>query len=377
MGKNDASFAAALIRAGGLKAAELGRLLAALGSAEAVWRAPVAALAAAGLTPSAARILSERRSRVDPDAERTALSRDGILVLPWGDRRYPPLLAAIADPPAALFVRGDAGIIGRTDLIAVVGTRAITRYGEQAAALICRPLAAAGLAIVSGLALGTDALAHAAALEAGGRTVAVLGSGVDRQSIGPKSNCRLAESIASDGGALVSEYPPGTTARKHHFPLRNRIIAGLCRATVVVEACAGSGALITAAAALEYDRDVFAVPGPITQAASEGTNAIIGQGAMPATSARAILDHYGWKPTDGRNAADRKDADNNEKNAVVAALRDGPLAADLLALKTGLNIRAVMAAAADLEVAGVIAAYGGEYVLQFDSRGQVRLPCPL
>jgi len=372
--ENGDHFIAALARAGGLSAADLDRLLRTLGSAEGVWRASAAALTAAGLKPTAAQELARKRSTIDPDREKILLLREGVIVLSWGDRRYPPLLARIADPPAALFVRGDPAVICGDNLIAVVGTRSVTRYGEQATALLCRPLAEAGLTIISGLALGVDALAHAAALDAGGRTAAVLGSGVDRPSVGPRSNFGLAERIAGGGGALVSEYPPGAAARRHHFPLRNRIIAGLCRGTIVIEAASRSGALITASAALEYNRDVFAVPGPITQAASAGTNALIGQGAIPVTSVKDILDHYGLEPIGARAAQNRTDITNDEA-VIVGALRDGPLTADLLAQKTGLKIRAVMAAAADLEIAGAIAMDGGEYSLRFDSRVQVRLFC--
>jgi DNA processing protein len=372
----DDHFVSALTRAGKLSAADLDRLLRTFGSAENIWRASASALSAAGLKPKAVQELISSRPSIDPDREKDLLLREGVSVVRWRGCDYPPLLARIADPPAALFVRGDPAAICGDHLIAVVGTRAITRYGEQVTALLCRPLAA-NLTIVSGLALGVDALAHAVALDAGGKTAAVLGSGVDRQSVGPRSNFGLAERIVADGGALVSEYPPGTAARRHHFPLRNRIIAGLCRGTVVIEAASRSGALITASAALEYNRDVFAVPGPINQAASEGTNALIGQGAIPITSAKDIFDHYDLRPIENLVSQNRRQVTdiNKEGAAIVAALRDGPLAIDILAQKTGLRIRTVMAAATDLELAGIIAMSGNEYTLRFDSRGQVRLFC--
>jgi DNA processing protein len=271
---------------------------------------------------------------------------DEIMTIGSEDPRYPPLLRLIPDRPERLYVRGSAAALVHALPIAVVGTRSMSRYGESAVAKIVGPMAAAGAAVISGLALGVDAAAHEAALAAAGITVAVLAASVDRDGIGPKANARLAERIVSRGGALVSEHPPGTPAHKGHFPLRNRIIAGMSKATVVIEAPTRSGALITAKAALDYDREVFAVPGPITYPSCEGANALIASGASPACAAGDILGHYGLSM--GRKAA--RPADPTLAKVLMAL--DAPTDLDVLAARTGLPTPAILAAVTALELDG-------------------------
>lgn len=229
--------------------------------------------------------------RRDFDAEQTVqrLEKDGLRFLLIDEEDYPPLLRHISDPPQALFVRGafpDPDVTA----VSIVGTRSCTGYGRKVTDEFARGLSAAGLTIVSGLALGIDTVAHTAALEMGGACIAVLGSGADDGALYPRSNVRLAHSIIENGGAVISEFPPGTDSFKHHFPLRNRIIAGLSRATLVTEAALKSGSLITAHLALSYNRDVFAIPGPITSIQSEGANRLIAQGAMLCSTPQDVLD---------------------------------------------------------------------------------------
>ncbi len=282
-----------------------------------------------------------------------------IAVIRIGDEGYPPLLREIADPPLALYVRGNAAALTHLLPIAVVGTRKMTSYGSAAVRIVAGPVAGAGAAIVSGLALGVDAAAHAAALDAGGVTVAVLAGGVDAASVGPRTNAGLAERIVASGGALVSERPPGATPSKMAFPRRNRIIAGISRGTVVIEAAARSGSLITAYLALESGRDVFAVPGPITSPASAGTNGLIRRGAVPATCADDVLSAYGI----AADAPARQPAPRDERErAVLRALDRGPQTADSAALGAGLDIRETLAALASLVVAGRVADDGGFYM---------------
>jgi DNA processing protein len=267
----------------------------------------------------------------------------GVRVLERG--RFPPLLRAIYDPPQRVFVRGS----GEDDVlerptVAVVGARACSPYGAQVARRIGGELAAAGLVVVSGLARGIDGEAHRGALEAGGLTVAVLGCGIDRDY--PAAHAELARRIR-ERGLIVSEYEPGVEPAPWRFPARNRIIAGLSAATVVVEARERSGALITADLALEEGRDVLAVPGEITSPLSAGTNALLKLGAAPCTCAEDVLDLFGLTPEEqaapdvGANAA-----------AVLAAL---PAAADELVSATGLDAKAVAIALAELELAGLAA----------------------
>lgn len=201
------------------------------------------------------------------------------------DDEYPPLLRNIADPPLALFYRGDLSLLHRPGL-AIVGSRRASAYAINAAGLLARQLAPTGLTIVSGLARGIDSAAHAAALDAGGTTVAVLGTGID--VIYPRGNRRLFARIA-EHGLIVTEFPPGSPPRPEHFPIRNRIISGLTHGAVIVEATSHSGSLITARMAAEQGREVFAVPGSIFSSGSEGTHRLIQYGAKLVHEADDVL----------------------------------------------------------------------------------------
>jgi DNA processing protein len=257
--------------------------------------------------------------------------------------RFPPLLRAIFDPPKRLYVRGGAGndVLERP-AVAIVGARACSPYGAQVARRLGRELARAGLVVVSGLARGIDGEAHRGVLEAGGPTVGVLGCGIDRDY--PAAHAELARKIRV-GGLVVSEYEPGVEPAPWRFPARNRVIAGLCAATVVVEARERSGALITADFALEEGRDVLAVPGEITSTLSAGTNALLRLGAVPCTSAEDVLELFGIV------------RDERPPPTVAGAARDVlavlPGAADDLVRATGLDARAVAVALAELELAGL------------------------
>src|SRR5215210_7765212 len=227
------------------------------------------------------------------------LSERGLRWIERGEPAFPPLLAAIHDPPPGLFLRGggDAEVLLRA-AVAIVGARSCSPYGAQVARTCARELAAAGLVVISGLARGIDGEAHRGALDAGGVTVAVLGCGIDRDY--PASHRELAARIC-ERGLIVSEYAPDVEPAPWRFPARNRIVAGLARATVVVEAREASGALITADLALEEGREVFAVPGEITSALSSGTNTLLRLGAAPVTSAADVLERFGLEspaPTD-------------------------------------------------------------------------------
>jgi DNA processing protein len=222
------------------------------------------------------------------------LAAGGHRFLARSTASFPPLLRAIHDPPPGLFLRGGAppGLLDRAS-VAIVGARACSPYGAQVARMLGRELAAAGLVVVSGLARGVDAHAHRGALEAGGVTVAVLGCGIDRDY--PAAHAELARRVAM-AGLVVAEYAPGVEPAPWRFPARNRIVAGLCAATVVVEARERSGALITVDLAMEEGREVFAVPGEITSSLSAGTNALLKLGAAPLTSEIDVLAVFGIEP---------------------------------------------------------------------------------
>jgi len=267
----------------------------------------------------------------------------------------PELLRHIHDPPRVLFLRGRGSpeVLGQPT-VAIVGARACSPYGAQVARMLGRELAAAGLVVVSGLARGVDGEAHRGALEAGGITVAVLGCGIDRDY--PATHAELARRIC-DQGLVVSEYEPGVEPAPWRFPARNRIIAGLAAATVIVEARERSGALITADFALEDGREVFAVPGEITGTLSAGTNRLLRQGATPLTSSEDVLELFGL--TAGQRP--RAPAVGATATAVLERLADGAASADELARATGLQPGLLAAALAELELAGLATEADGRY----------------
>ena len=270
------------------------------------------------------------------------------------DAEFPRLLAAIHDPPPRLYARGAAEVALLAEpAVAIVGARACSAYGRSVTRSLARELAAAGLVVVSGMARGIDGEAHRGALEGGGRTVAVLGCGIDRDY--PAAHAELARRIG-ESGLVISEYEPGVEPAPWRFPARNRIIAGMCSATVVVEARERSGALITADFALEEGRDVLAVPGEITSALSAGTNSLLKLGATPVTSATDVLELYGIEP----EAARRRPLDPIAA-VLMAHLRDAALTADELVRASGLDPGEGAAALMELELAGEVILEDGVY----------------
>lgn len=268
---------------------------------------------------------------------------------------FPPLLRSIHDPPPGLFLRGSAPIdLLSRPAVAIVGARSCSDYGAHVARSLSRELAATGLVVVSGLARGVDGWAHRGALEAGGTTIAVLGCGIDRDY--PRAHAALAAQIAATG-LIVSEYPPGVTPAPWRFPARNRIVAGLTLATVVIEARERSGALITADLALEEGRDVLAVPGEITSALSRGTNALLRLGAVVVTSSADVLEAIGIEPPEPPRGA----ALSSAAKSVLAALDRGATTADEVVRATTLDPAGVAVALTELELADLVEARSGIY----------------
>ena len=281
----------------------------------------------------------------DSRAYLRALAARGYRFVARSTPAFPPGLRAIHDPPPGLFVRGSAGLeLLARPAVAIVGARACSGYGASVARMLGRELAQAGLVVVSGLARGVDAEAHRGALEADAPTVAVLGCGIDRDY--PAAHAELARRIAADG-LLVSEYAPGVEPAPWRFPARNRIVAGLCAATVVVEARERSGALITADLALEEGREVFAVPGEIASALSAGTNNLLKLGAAPLTTSADVLASFGLEP--GGRPVD---------GGLLDLL---PATADELVRRTGLPAAEIARALVELELDGAAAAHDGVY----------------
>jgi DNA processing protein len=327
------------------------RLLEVCGGAQEAWEANELELAAAGLERRTIDSLRRLRQRTTPEAVTKRLGQLGIRALTLLDDDYPANLRNVADPPPVLFVRGELRSED-TRAVALVGTRRATAYGHAVAERLARDLVAAGVSVVSGLAKGVDTTAHQAALASGGRTIAVLGNGLDQ--VYPPENAGLARRIVeASGGAVVAEFSPGIPPDAVNFPRRNRIISGLSLATVIIEAPEKSGALITADFALEQGRDVLAVPGSILSPASVGTNQLIRQGAIPVTCVEDILEVIG-PPVENTPALVR-DVPSlaAEESAVCQALGGEPRHVDDLARTLGMGPGTISATLTMLELKGL------------------------
>ena len=297
------------------------------------------------------------RTGFDERRYRTGLAAAGFRWLGRSDCGFPARLRQIHDPPPGLFVRAAGAIeLDPVVTVAIVGARACSSYGSAVATALARELAAAGVVVVSGLARGIDGAAHRGAVETG-TTIAVLGCGIDRDY--PRAHATLAGEIARRG-AIVSEYPPGVEPAPWRFPARNRIIAGLADATVVVEARERSGSLITADLALEEGRDVLAVPGEITSQLSRGTNHLLRLGAVPVTCPADVLAVLGV-PVPQREATAAAAPLDGRLELVRAVVADAPAAADEVVRRTGFEAGAVAAALAELELLGVVVQAEGLY----------------
>jgi DNA processing protein len=305
----------------------------------------------------------ERARELDGHEILSAAGAAGARLVATGDREYPPALRDLSDPPAGLFVRG-GDLRDMPPCVGMVGARNASPDGCEVATDIGRGLAAAGVCVVSGAARGIDTCGHRGALAAGGRTVAVLGSGVDVAY--PRANAALLDRIA-DAGAVVSEYPPGTRAEPFRFPARNRIVAGLSRAVVIVEGAAGSGSMITADHAIDLGREVFAVPGPVTSELSHVPLALIRDGATMIRGAADLLEDLGLGPPVGPASPQRLAEAvgaipglDDDQRAVLCELT-GPCTPELLANRTGLALPRVLGALAVLEVRRLVRGIGGRF----------------
>jgi DNA processing protein len=281
-----------------------------------------------------------------------------IIEISRRDELYPSLLKEITKPPEVLYVRGDPMILNHPLLVAVVGSRKASSYGQQVIKKVFTPIAQLGVPLVSGLAYGIDCLAHKICVDNKAPTIAVLGSGINDSSIYPSCNLNLAHQIISSGGAVISEYPINTPPRQHHFPERNRIVAGLSKTTVIIQAAIKSGSLITARLALESNRDVAAVPGPITDPLSEGTNQLIQQGATPILNSQDITDLLGIDTTINETQKLQFDLTKKQR-AVFATLSSSPLHVDQIKNTTNIPTPVLSVTLTELEHLNVAQHVGG------------------
>jgi DNA processing protein len=342
-------------------------LLSHFGDPAAAWAAPAGELRQVGLPARIVEALIGLRSEIDLEQVWDRIQHSKVTVLTWDDPAYPRLLNEIDQPPPVLYVLGQ--LDPRDDwAAAVVGTRRVTAYGRQVTAELAGALARGGATVVSGLARGVDGIAHQAALDAGGRTLAVLGSGVD--AIYPPEHRRLAEAIAHSG-AIISDYPLGTKPDAANFPPRNRIVSGLSRAVVVVEAGQTSGALITASFAADQGREVYAVPGPIYSPQSKGTNALLRQGAQPLLDFNDLLAALNLEQAHHQQAARTALPGDATEAQLYSLLSREPLHVDELRAQANLPVEKVSAALALMELKGLVRQVGGmQYIALRDEGGE-------
>lgn len=296
------------------------KLLECFGTLEKAWKAPVSDLKIIFENEESAAAFAEKRKKTDPNKEMEKVEKAGVQIITILDENYPRPLREIPNPPALIYAKGkylfSASGVSPKPTVAVVGARKFTQYGKMAAEKICLELARNGIIIVSGLALGIDAIAHRYCLEGGSETIAVLGTGLNK--IYPPANAPLAKKIIENGGCVISEYPIDMGGLKQNFPQRNRIISGLSLATVVIEAKEKSGSLITANFALEQNREIFAVPGSIFSKYSEGTNNLLKEGARPVSSAEDILKELNIEPS--KNSAKKYEPKTPEEKIILEIL---------------------------------------------------------
>jgi len=330
---------------------------------ESAFKASLSELIHSGIENNIAEEFMAVRPEIVPDKLMEKLNNEAIKVVIIDDQAYPKLLKQIYDPPPLLYYRGN---LSQQDefALAVVGSRKYSGYGQQVTEQIVKGLVKNNLTIVSGLALGIDSISHLAALSAKGRTIAVLGSGLDRQNIYPSQNRYLADKVVASGGVIFSEFPLGTLPLKHHFPQRNRLISGLSLATLIIEAGEKSGSLITAAHALEQNREVFAVPGNIYSPLSVGSNNLIKLGAKVAISADDIIEALNLVRVASFIESKTIMPESAEEEKILTILNHEPRHIDELVRLTKLDTAIINSTLTIMEMKGMVKNLGGmQYVL--------------
>lgn len=347
-------------RVPGIGPARMRRLLEAFGTAENAWNASKVDFAALGFPANVLEDFLRTRDGTDLDEEITKLRTLNVNVLTWQDVRYPGRLIELDSSPPVLYEWGRIEPVDRYS-VAIVGTRRKSPYGETVAREISQGLAANGITVVSGLARGIDGIAHRGAMDSGGRTLAVLGSGIDR--IYPPEHRKLAQQI-SENGAIISEYSIGTAPEARNFPPRNRIISGLSMAVIVIEAGRSSGALITANFAAEQGREVFAVPGSIHSRASRGTNRLIRNGAIPYLSLNDVLEVLNLELIARQESVDDFLPEDEAERMILEKLSADPIHVDALQEACELPISKITASLAMLELKGQARQVGGMHFIR-------------
>ena len=350
----------------GIGPAKIQALLGHFGTLENAWVAPDGRLREVGLDARALQNFNDVRENFDLDGYVRQVETSGVSVLTWESSDYPDLLREIPAAPPVLFVRGRLEPVDRW-AVAVVGTRRLTAYGRQVTSDLVAGLVGNGITVVSGLARGIDAVAHRAALEHGGRTIAVLACGIDR--VYPPEHRDLAREIVAERGALVTDYPFGSKPDSNHFPARNRLISGLALGVVVVEAGEKSGALITSRFALEQNREVFAVPGNIHSPVSLGTNRLIQQGGKLVLRVEDILEELNLRMVAEQAVAKVILPETAEEAALLSHLSSHPVHVDELGRQTGMPISMISSTLTVMELKGMVQAVGGMNYVRMREEG--------
>jgi DNA processing protein len=334
------------------------KLNAAFSTSEDAWKANRNELLGAGLTATSVDAFLTWRTKHSPEEFVEQMATKNIDLVSIHDDAYPPLLRMLVDPPMYLFVRGTFPSAERHHL-SIVGSRHCTKYGRDAAYQLSFDVAKGGVVVVSGLAYGIDEAAHRGTINAGGQTLAVLGSGL--LGVDNTRHFALSDAIVASGGAVMSEFPLTAPPLPHHFPIRNRIVAGICRATLVIEAGLPSGSMITAQAAIDQNRDVYAIPGPIFSPTSKGTNFLLKDGAHLVTEARDIFELFGMNVAQNASATGTlPHGRNSAEIAFFNVLSAEPMHIDTIADKAGLSVVTASVAATQLEILGFIKDTGGK-----------------
>jgi DNA processing protein len=353
----------ALNKIEGVGSQKIRTLLGAFGSAQNAWQADLSTLKSAlGGDKLPERIFLGKHD-INPDEEWEKLELANIQLIEFTSPDYPKLLKEIHNPPYIIYTRGELAL-NNIPAISIVGSRKYSAYGEQLANSFARDLARAGFAIISGLALGIDAISHRGALEVKGKTIAVLGSGIDDKSIYPRTNFQLAQEIIASDGLILSDYTPGTSATTMTFPARNRIIAGMSLGTLIVEAGEKSGTLITAKMALESNREVFSIPGSIFSPTSIGTNNLIKAGAKIVTCVQDIFEEFNLSQVNEPKQSKLKLSESKEENLLLSVLSDVPLHIDNIAKRANLTAHVISSTLIMMEIKGWVKNLGGQnYIL--------------
>jgi DNA processing protein len=343
----------------GLGPQKMKQLIGYFGKAETAWNASLEELLKSGIGPAVAEKLNTERNNINPEVEWGKLSKYNIEILTLTDPNYPALLKEIPSAPYILYIRGEYRDLNSRPMLAIVGSRKFTSYGKQVAERFSSDLARAGIAVVSGLALGIDATAHRGALEGDGKTIAVMGNSLEDEMIAPRSNFNLSQEI-TQSGLLISDYPLGTPSLPANFPARNRLMAGMTLGTLVIEAAEDSGSLITASLALEFNREVFAVPGSVFSPVSLGTNNLIRMGAKMAAGVKDILEELHVEARQIQEQVKKIIPASPEEEKMLKILTHEPLHIDKIIKLSKLETSVASSTLSLMEMKGMVKNIGGQ-----------------